>query len=196
MKKNILSLIGAICGFLSILFILSPFAKAIYNNETIKLIKFYEVFELTSSEALSLGSLTLILIFASSLLGIVFSCVGIAKNKDYSFVVLGLALINFFAIMVIIANMESLDATCEELSCQLSFLFAPYAVIVLLFSYMCLSIIQLILRIDFKREKDTTKNDKFSELYKYKKLLDDELITKEEFLKYRKQILENSHNRQ
>ena len=196
MKKNLFSFIGSILGVFSIFFLGAPYLTTeggSFGVVKVSVQAFIGIFDnnipsfyLTMNGLMGGLLLTVSLICPFASLIVVLT--GILKKKNVNGSALILSLVNVFTILYIAMNLyNTIKAYHAETSCKFTVGWGIIIILILFFAFFILSLIGFILsNISDKREK---KEKNFEEIYKLKKLLDEGIITKEEFDEKKKQLI-------
>ena len=195
MKKNLFSFIGSILGVISIFFLGAPYLTQ--DNGSYGVVKtsvqaFIGIFDkknissyLTINGLIGGLLLTVSLICAFAALIVVLT--GILQKKNVNGSVLILSSVNAFTIFYIAKNLSNIIKAYAESSIIFTVGWGVIIILILFFAFFALSLIGFILSNISDRKEEKEKN--FEEIYKYKKLLDEGIITKEEFDEKKKQLI-------
>lgn len=195
MKKNLLGLIGAGCAFLAIFFLGTPYLTYTRSGTTAK----YEIGSfiglITTRDAysgyyvnstLSPQGLLLLLSLLGSFIALIIVIKGIVENKNVMDKTLIISTINAFTIYVFFKYLKMYLKPNGTTSTEYSLGWGIVIVLVLFLAFFVLSLVGYIINL-VKSGSKGKKN--FDEIYKYKKLLDEGIITQEEFDVYKKEFL-------
>ena len=191
MKKNLFNFVGSIVGMSSIVFLFAGFVtmKEGSSMVTYKLYEYVAGLSYYSSgnaSVFNVGILSIILIFGTSLTSFILSLNGILNDKDYSIKILGLSLINLLPIIYLLICL-----TIVGKSDSAKIEFGGIFMIAFVLIFCILSVSQFVSnakKIEIEKAEDDS-IDEFATIFKYKKMLDDGIITQDEFENFKKQIL-------
>ena len=185
MKKNLLGLIGSACGLATSLVYGATFIK--YESESVKICDYMlgmgngDYSGLFS--ILSISVIATLGVFFCSLYSLVQSIDGIKNDKDNSLKILAGSAITIFSVIYYLLVISKLNKSSAKFELGIG----AILFIALSIAFFVLSLLGMLIG---SKKNVPAESDKFDEIYKYKKLMDDGIITKEEFETYKTQILE------
>lgn len=201
MKKNLLGLIGSILAVISVFFLGSPYLFYAYNSssyysstETVKtsVQSLLGIYDKSSSayygySSPSMGGILLVVSFVCAFIALIVVVTGIIKNKNVSDKVLILASVNAFTVLWFVKYLTNILS--PEMSDSYSYVlgWGIVCILGLFFAFFVLALAGFINLIVSKNSDSKEKN--YDDIYKLKKLLDDGIITKEEFDEKKNQLL-------
>jgi len=183
MKKNLLSFIGSILSCITIFLFGAPFlnGQSGSNTYTVSINEAIGVVSNTSGRGQVAGMAGLLLlvaiIFAFVNLVIVLS--NILSKKSNTSAVLAFSVVQVLAVYFIAKTISSVVETYSTSSYSYSAGWGIIIVLVFFASSFVLCLVQYILDMISLRKKD--EDEKYNQIYKLKKLLDDGIITQEDF---------------
>lgn len=200
MKKNLFGFIGAICGVFPLFLLSTPFFIIQFTDEKIKIsiVNLMGILGKKSSSSLGYsllstitGSLTGILIIASIIMAIIALIItinGIIENKNVMDKAFMLSSINIVTVVMSYITLKGFaDFILSADTGGLDY-FPGWGIVVsaiLFIAFFVLSFIGYLTKIS----KTAIKKEKFASLYEYKKLLDENIISQEEFDNYKTELL-------
>lgn len=204
MKKNLLSFIGSISGVFSIFFLGAPYLAYKYSSssyyssssETTK-ISIQSLLGIVdkgssssyyySGSALTMGGFLLALSLFCAFATLIIVLTGILKKKNANDKALILSSVNAFTIFYLIKSL--INTLIAETSSSYTYTlgWGIVIVLVLFLAFFVLSLIGFIMSTisDNKEAKEKS----FDDIYKFKKLYDEGIITKEEFDEKKKELV-------
>ena len=198
MKKNLLSFIGSLLGVSSLFFLSTPYMNYIYNNKTTeyKIESLMGVPQYTEGYGYSSGfSMTGLLLLASILVSVISLIIVISnviENKKRSSVLFAMSFINIFAIYFVAKYLSAFLKSSSSSGYSTYYYTIGWGIVIvicLLFAEFVLMTIQFIM--DAVALKKQSTDSKYDEIYRFKKLCDDGIITKEDYEAKKKEFLEN-----
>ena len=188
MKKNLLGLIGSSCGLATVLVYGAAFMKVGTENYKISYImlgvanassRYYA----SSSSILSLSVIATIGVFFLALYGLVQALDGMKNKKDNSSKIFAGSSVSLFSAIYyfIVLNQCLKESTSVQAGIG-AILFIGLSI-----AFFVLALLGMLIG---NNKNQLSEDDKFNEIYKYKKLMDDGIITKEDFESYKNKILD------
>lgn len=182
MKKNLFGLIGSVLGCISVFFLGSPIYVQTSSSETVKVS--------IAEFMISRNVLFSLLIFFSSLacfIALIHAIIGIVREENTMPVVFSCSSINAFTAMFLISYFNYLEKhSLGSYDYELSW--GMVVVLCLYVMFFVWSLSGFILSAVADRKEAKAKH--FEKLYEYKKLLDDGIIDRAEYIKLRNQYFE------
>ena len=197
MKKNLFSFIGSILGVVSIFLLGAPYLtqeySSSYSRDAVKtsVQAFIGIFDKNASSSyggsyLTMGGLLLTVSILCAFAALIVVLTGILKKKNANGTALILSSVNAFTIFYIAKNLSNtIKAYAESSSYKFTVGWGIIIILVLFFAFFVLSLIGFILSNISDKKEEKEKN--FDDIYKFKQLLDEGIITKEDFDEKKKQ---------
>ena len=184
MKKNLLGLIGSLCGFATV-FVYD--FSLVGHGESISY-RMLGMFTYHSSpeSIFSVSVLATLGVFFSALYGLVQALDGIRNSKDNSLKIFASSGITVFSVMYYYYWIKRVVA--DSIS-QIKPGIGAILFIVLSIAFFVLSLLGFLVKLKIQK-KNIPENEKINEIEKYKLLMDEGIITKEEFESHKNNILE------
>ena len=206
MKKNLLCFIGAVLSCLSIFFLGAPYfsTSSSSSTTTVSIFDFLGIARSNSSYSssyfssiLTTQSLALLVSIVVSFLFLIVVISCIITNKKNSMIMLALSSIQGLAALFILKGIVGyVEASASTSTSYTTTVYSAgwgiIIIIILLLISFVLALVQYIL--DMVEIRKNMNESEYAEIYKFKKLLDDGIISEEDYENKKKEFLDSVSN--